>query len=48
MSGAAEILKETFRDTDGISVMTATSDSPAILSHALKKVQLEQFPRAGT
>ena len=46
MSGAAGILEETFRDTDDIPLMTATDNSAAILSHALKKVQLEQFPRA--
>ena len=33
MSGAMEILEEMFRDTDGIPVMTATDNSPALLMH---------------
>ena len=46
MSGAAGILEETFQDTDDIPLMTAADNSATVLSHALKKVQLEQFPRA--
>ena len=46
ISGAMEILKETFNDAKYIPDMTAANNSPAILSHALKKAQLEQFPRA--
>ena len=45
MSGAAEHLEETFRDTEPISVMTAAPNSANELAHALKKVQLQHLTR---
>jgi len=45
MSGAAEYLEETFRDTEPIPVMTATPNAAGELVHALKKVQLQCLAR---
>jgi hypothetical protein len=44
MSGAAEHLEETFRDTEPISVMTAPNAADELV-HALKKVQLQHPTR---
>jgi len=46
MSSAAEHLKETFRDTEPISVMTSPNAADGLV-HALKKVQLQHFTRPG-
>ena len=44
MSGAAEHLEETFRDTEPLPVMTAPNASNELV-HALKKVQLQHITR---
>ena len=44
MSGAAEHLEETFRDTEPIPVMTAPNAADELV-HALKKVQLQHLTR---
>jgi hypothetical protein len=44
MSGAAEHLEETFRDTEPIPVMTASNAADELV-HALKKVQLQHIAR---
>ena len=44
MSGAAEHLKETFRDTEPIPVMTAPNAADELV-HALKKDQLQHLTR---
>jgi hypothetical protein len=45
ISGAAERLEETFRDTEDIPIMTATPNSVNELIHALTKVQLKRPSR---
>lgn len=45
MSGAAEHLEETFRDTEPIPVMTAAAHSANELSRALWKVKLGNLTR---
>ena len=45
MSGAAERLEETFRDTENIPVMAAAPNSVNELIHALTKVQLKRPSR---
>ena len=44
LSGAAEHLKETFRDTEPLPVMTAPNAADELV-HALKKVQLQHLTK---
>ena len=46
MSGAAEHLEETFKDTEAIPVMTATPNAADKLARALAKAEFQSTPNS--